>query len=367
MITVPATVTDVLAGSAFRLSVSVSSWLGGDLLAADVPVAAAAEEGDRSLRIPERVTFTVPRVDAGTNWAPGREADHPLAANGQRLAVKIGVGTTAGVIEAFTRGWFRILSSEAAGGTVSVVAENLLAMVDEARLVTPYQPSGTIVSTLRGLLEPGLSVDVTDAPTDRAVPAAGTVNYDEDRLGAVLELIDAWAADLSVSNDGFLVVSASSTPTVAVATLADSGDGAVVIRSTGSSSREGGFNAVVARGTASDGGQLQAVAYDTTSNRAYQSNWSPYVVPYFFASPLLSTRAQCEAAAQTVLRRLLRQAGAEFTVEMVPNPVLQLGDAVQVSTADFSGLCTIERLSLPYRIDQGDHRQTLTVREVVAP
>jgi hypothetical protein len=364
MIDVASTVTDILAGSAFQLSVTASSWLAGDLLADAVPIASATEEGDRSLRIPERVTFTVPQIDQGVDWSPGRDASHPLAANGQRLAVKIGVGTTAGIVESFSRGWFRIASSETAGGVVTVTAENLLSIVDEARLVTPFKPSGTLVSTLRGLLEPGLLVDVGDAPADRSVPA--NINYDEDRLGAVLELIDAWPADLTVNEDGFLVVTASVVPTVAVATLADSGSGAVVIRSSGSSSREGGFNAVVARGTAADGGQLQAVAYDTTSNRAIGSGWSPYVVPYFFPSPLLTTRAQCDAAAQTVLRRLQRQAGAEFTVEMVPNPTLQLGDAVQLETADFSGLCAIERLTLPYRIATGDHRQTLIVREVIA-
>jgi hypothetical protein len=364
MIEVPSIVSDVLAGSAFQLSVSVSSWLGGDLLAADVPIAAATEEGDRSLRVPERVSFTVPQWVDGFNWSPAGVTDHPLASNGQRLAVKIGVGTTAGITEAFGRGWFRISSAEAADGIVTVIAENLLATADEARLVTPFQPSGTLASSLRGLLEPGLPVDLGGAPADRAVPAG--INYDEDRLGAVLELIDAWAADLTVSEDGFLVVTPSATPTVAVATLTDSGPDATVIRATGSSSRDGGFNVVVVRGTASDGAQLQSVVYDTTSNRAFGGSWSPYPVPYFYASPLLTTRAQCEAAATTVLRRLLRNAGAQFTIDTVPNPTLQLGDAVQVDTADFSGLCTIERLTLPYRVSSGDHRETLIVREVIS-
>ena len=36
------------------------------------------------------------------------------------LAVKIGVGTTAGITESFARGWFRILSTEAAGGRATL-------------------------------------------------------------------------------------------------------------------------------------------------------------------------------------------------------------------------------------------------------
>jgi hypothetical protein len=365
VIEVPALVTDVLAGPGFVLLPSVSSWRGGQLLAAEVPIAAASEESDRSQRIPERVTFTVPRYDGGTVWAPAGDVDHPLAANGQLLNVRLGVGTTAGVIEYFGRGWFLIDDVEADGDTVEVTTVGLLRLVDEARLVAPFQPSGTLGSTLRGLIEPGLTVDLTDAPTDRAVPTTG-INYDEDRLGAVLELIDAWAAEATVTEAGVLAVEPATVPTAAVATITNTGSGATIIRTSGSSSRENGFNVVVARGTAADGGQVQGQAYDTTSNRAYGTAWSPYPVPYFFASPLLTTNAQCEAAARTVLNRLLRGAGAEFTVEMVPNPTLQVGDPLQLTSDDFEGLVTIERLTLPYRA-AGDRRQTLVVREVIAP
>jgi hypothetical protein len=146
MIEVPSMVTDVLSGSAFQLSVSASSWLGGDLLADMVPIAAAAEEGDRSLRIPERVTFTVPQWDQGIDWSPGRDVDHPLASNGQRLAVKIGVGTTAGVTESFSRGWFRILSADAAGGIVTVVAESRgsRSILGMRRPIGRYRPVSTM-------------------------------------------------------------------------------------------------------------------------------------------------------------------------------------------------------------------------------
>jgi hypothetical protein len=275
----------------------------------------------------------------------------------------VGVGTTNGVTEYFDRGWFLVQSADQQDDTVNVTAVGLLAMVDEARLVAPIQPTGTLGSTLRMLIEPGLTVDLTDAPADRSVPTG--INYDEDRLGAVLELVDAWAADLVVSEGGFLTVKPSTTPAAAVATITDSGSTATIVRVTGSTTREHGFNVVVARGTAPDGGQVQGLAYDTTSPRRYGGSWSPYPVPYFFPSPLLTTVTQCEEAARTVLRRLQREAGAELTVEMVPNPTLQLGDAVLLDSAVFTGLCTIERQSLPYRVESGDHRMTLTVREVL--
>lgn len=361
MIDVVDSVTTALSGVSVVRTCRVESWRNGDLVADDVPVETAEEEGDRSARIPQRVRLTVPRMADGFNWSPGSDADHPLASNGQQIHVKLGVGTVGGMLEYFQRGVFLINDTSVDGDTVTVEALNLLALVDEARLVSPYQPSGTIGSTLRGLIEPALTADLTSAPTDRSVPTGA--NYDEDRLGAVLELLDAWPADAVVAETGYLSVTSPSTSQTTVLTLTD-GAGGTAVRVNGSSSREGGFNVVVARGTASDGGQIQGVAYDQSSNRAYLSAWSPFPVPYFYASPLLTTVAQCTAAAQTVLARLRRSAGASFTVEMRPDPRLQLGDVIELETDGFTGACSIEEMTLPYFGGTGS--QTLTVREVIA-
>lgn len=363
MIDAPDTVTDALTSSGIELRVSVDSWRAGDLLAADLPIATASEEGDRSAQVPQRVTFTLPRVADGFTWAPGSDADHPLAANGQQLHVKLGVGTVGGQAEYFQRGVFLIVDTDADGDLLTVDARNLLQLVDEAKLISPFQPSGTLGSTLRNLIEPGLTVDLTSAPTDRSVPAA--VTLDNDRLQGMYDLLDAWAAEGVVTEDGYLQVSPALQTVTAVATLTD-GVGGTVVRANGSSSRTGGFNVVVARGqAATDGAPIQGVAYDTSSNRNYNSPWSPYPVPFEFFSPLLTTVDQCTQAARTILARKMREAGATFNVEMVPNPLLQLGDGVQLETGAFSGLCTIEEQTLPYRAADGGHAMTLTVREVL--
>lgn len=362
MITVSDTVATALTSPVVIRSCAVESWRAGTLLADDVPIVNGTEEGDRSNRVPHLVTLTVPRTAGGVRWDPGRDEDHPLASNGQQLHVNLGVGTAAGSKEYFQRGVFLIVDTQPDGETVTVTCKNLLALVDEARLASPFQPSGTLGSTLRGLIEPGMTVDLTDAPTDRSVPTSG-INWDEDRLGAVLELLDAWAADATVTEGGQLQVSSALAAVSSVATLTD-GAGGTVVRANGSSSRDGGFNVVVARGTASDGGQLLGTAYDTVSNRAYGGTWSPYPVPYFYASPLLTTTAQCTDAARTILARLLRTAGASYTVSMRPDPTLELGDGVTLVTDAFTGLCTIEASTLPYV--GGSGAQTLTVREVLS-
>jgi hypothetical protein len=346
----------VLLAGAQRHLVRVESWLADTLLADDIPVDSGSEIGDRSQNVPERVTFTVPRLADGVDWSPSAD-EHPLAANGQHLRVMLGVDLGNGTVEWVQRGEFVVFSSDATDDTVSVEAYGLLWLVAEAHLVSPYQPSGTLVSTLRGLIEPGLTVDVDAGLTDRAVPAG--INYDEDRLGAVNELLDAWPAVAQVQPEGYLLVEPDTAPTVADLALVSTGPTAVVIGRTGTSTRDGFANVVVARGTAADGGQLQGVAFDRSTARRYGGPVNPLPVPFYFPSPLLTTVAQCNAAAATVLARRQRQAQQPFQVVIPPRPDIILGDAVSVDGL----LCTVEGLTLPYVPGDGQG-MALTLRKV---
>ena len=342
-----------------RRRIMVESWLGSELLSDAVPVDVASEETDRSLRVPERVTLTVPRIYRGESWSP-IAADHPLAANGQRLRVQLGIDIGNSRTEWFQRGWFVINNSDVDGDTVTVEAVGLTVLLDEARLVAPFQPSGTLVSTLRALIEPALTVVREAGLRDGAV--ASGINWDEDRLGAVQELIDAWPADWRVTEDGHLSVFPATTPTTADLALT-SGTGGTLVKATGGSSREGAFNTVVAQGTATDGAPVQGVAYDYTGPKAAGGPFNPLPVPFYFPSPLLTTVAQCSAAAQTVLARKRREAGREFRVEMVPHPAVQAGDTVSITTDDYTNLlCSVEALSLPYTAGGGS--QFMTVRSL---
>jgi hypothetical protein len=350
--------TSVL-GRSFRYYLAVDSWYGGDLLAADIPVTTGSEEVDRSLKVPERLTLTVPRVDRGTSWSPVAY-DHPLAANGQRLRVQLGIGLGGADVEWFQRGWYLIGESSVDADTVTVTATGLLTLIDEARLVSPYQPTLTMISTIRGLVEPALTVVVDDSVADRSVPAG--INFDQDRLQAVLDLLDAWPATASVDPDGYLFVTSTTIDTTPVLALTN-GAGGTVITATGSSTREGGYNVVVSQGSAADGGAVQGVAYVSSGPHSYTGEFSPLPVPYFFDSPLLTTNAQCTASSQTILARLQRSNTVSFDIEMVPHPGMQTGDVVSITTDDHTDLaCTVEHLALPLTADGG--AQKCTVRSL---
>lgn len=351
----------VLRGPAFVRHYSIESWLGGVLLADDIPAVNPVEEGDATLRVPERLTFTVPREHLGFDWTPWNET-HPLAANGQRVRVELGIGLSDSNIEWIQRGWFVIASSLPQGDSISVEAAGPLSLVDEARLVSPYQPSGTLVSTLRGLVEPAATVDVdTSLTPDRSVPA--DINYDDDRLGAVLELLDAWPARHRTSPEGYLEILPATLPSTPTFELRAS-RGGTLVEANGNTTRDAAYNVVVARGTAPDGTQIQGVAYDVVGPARFGGPFNPLPVPFFYYSPLMTSQGHCDQAAGTILARKRRETAQAWTATIVPDPTIELGDVGMLYPAQIpSGvLVSVESLTLPYAAAGG--AQSLTLREV---
>lgn len=341
----------MIDSGSFIYGVRASAWLGGTLLAANVPITAGNEEGDRSLNVPDRVVLTVPRRHNGVDWTPVSDTS-PLAAAGQQLKIQLGVGTAGGQVEWFPRGTFLIEQTipSSDGLSLQVTCGGLLSLPEEADFVTPFQPTGTIASTLRKLLEPAVLVNLLDAPDDRAVPSG--VNWDTDRLAAVGELLDAWPADLLMHEQGYArIVPTLEVGDTPVKTYLE-GAGGTVVSVSGSTSRDGGFNVVVATGYAADGGEVRGLAYVETGPWAYGiGSATPLPVPFGYSSPLLTTNAQCTAAARTVLARKLR-AGVKrrYTVTGPVDPRLQLADPAWLTLADGSvdELCTVEAFRLPY-------------------
>jgi hypothetical protein len=341
----------------FTMRVRAESWLNGDLLVADIPVADGSEERDRSLSIPERVTLTVPRRDRGFDWDPGADPDHPLAAYGQQLHISYGVDI-GGDFEWIDRGWFLIVETSTDDDTVTVTAQGLLTLIDEAKFVAPFQPSGTLTSTIRSLVEPALTVEFGAGLVDQSVPVG--MQWDDDRLGGLTEVLDAWAADAHVTPAGTLLVEALTDAGSPVLSLTD-GSGGTVLRWQGSTSRDGAFNVVVAQGEDANGNQIQGVVYDTDSASPYRYGgpFNVLAVPYSFSSPLMTTVAQCRTAAAAKLLQLRRTASRRLGVTMVPHPGLVTGDIISATGAGLvNARCVIESMSLPY----GPSEMSLSVR-----
>lgn len=351
MITVSDTARAIIDSGSFTYQVKASSWLGDVLLADDVPIANGREETDRTLKVPERVILTVPKYDdLGNAWTPTTDTA-PLAANGQTLKISLGIGIGNDGFEWFQRGEFLIQQTRSQGESLEVTAVGLLYLVQEAGFVAPFQPSGTVSQTLRALIEPAVQVNLDNAPADEAVPSA--INWDTDRIAAVYELLDAWPATARMHPQGYLEINPVATPTEPVAYFTDA-TGGTVVSAAGSSDREGGFNVVVVTGTAGDGSEVRGLAYMPFGPWVYGiGSANPLPVPFAYASPLLTSQFRCEIAAATILARKMREGMLRrFTITAVLDPTLQIGDAIELTTDDVSGLlCTIEAMTLPYRPD----------------
>jgi hypothetical protein len=359
MLDMSSTALAVVQGS-YTMAMRAESWLDGELVADGIPIADGSESRDRSLSVPEQISLTIPRRGGGYDWDPGIDPEHPLAAYGQMLRIDCGVDV-GGTTEWINRGWFLITESGSDGDTVSVSCQGLLTLIDEAKLISPFQPSSTdtLGTIIRGLIEPALTVSFDGSLTDRTPPLG--LQWDSDRLAAVTEVLNAWGAEATVTADGYLFVEPVSDAGSPVLAITDDRATGTVVRWQGSTSRDGAFNVVVAQGEDSNGNQLQGVAYDGLGDSPYRYGgpFSPLPVPYNYQSSLLTTVAQCRTAAAAQLKLLRRQAFRRLAVTMVPHPGLIPGDIVSVTGAGLTNAsCVIEALSLPYSPGE----QSLTVR-----
>ncbi|MFK0173422.1 DUF5047 domain-containing protein [Streptomyces sp. NPDC090306] len=348
----------VVQGS-YTLDARAEAWLDGELLTDAVPIGDGSETRDRSLAIPESVSLTIPRRDRGVTWDPGADIGHPLASYGQQLRIDVGVNLGSHT-EWINRGWYPITECEADGDTVTVTAAGLLTLVDEAKLVTPFQPSATdtLASTVRALVEPALTCQFDGALAD--VLASDSMSWDSERMDALSDIATAWSADYYVTEDAILYWEPLTDDGAPVLELTDGVSGTVV-QWTASTTRDGAFNCVICQGELADGTQIQGVAYDTDPNSPYMYGgpFNPFPVPYTEANSLMTTVDMCRKAAATTLLRLRRQAGRTLSVTMIPHPGLVAGDIVSVTGAGLRrARCVIESLSLPYSPSE----QNLTVR-----
>lgn len=344
----------------YEMQVRGTVWQGGVLLASDVPISEGSETRDRSMAVPESVSLTVPRRVDGVDWDP-RSSTDPLASDGQQMLISIGVDTGPGGTEWIERGWFLITHTAVDGDSLTVSLAGLLTLISEAHFAGPYQPSGTFTSTVQGLVEPGLTVQFDAALVDRAIPVG--MQWDDDRMAALTEVLDAWPAVCEVTENGYLLVEPLVDSGTPVLDLSDAPPSGTVIRWAGESSRDGAYNCVVAQGEDVFGNQIQGTAYDTDPNSPYLFGgpFSPFPVPYKTTSSLLTTVAQCRAAAAASLALNRRTASRKLTVTLVPHPGLETGDVVTLTSVGLGLNATpaiIEALTMPYTPVE----MTLTVR-----
>jgi len=323
----------------------VQSWLGGTLLAEDIPVIGGRLTWDASNNVPDQLTMTVPRFDGITDYLPAT-ADAPLARFGQQLDVTI---TVAGVDVRMGR--YLIVDWAYDESTIRVTAAGLLQIAVDSRLLEPTAPrdDGTLRSEFLRLLPQQMSVQFDGGLVDRGIPRS--MSWDENRIDDLWEIAEAWPAVLRPDAWGQVLVKPPVQPSITPLLSLTDGEGGTVIAVPRADTRDGAYNIIVARSSA-DGVAASAVA-TVTSGPMNIATYNP--VPRFYASPLLLTDAQCQATADAMRDEATRKSSI-LQVTMAPDPRPELDDTVGVNRDGVLDLGVIVAVDMPLTIWDGDMR-----------
>lgn len=354
----------VLTGSR-EVSTYVSAYYNGRAVLDELPIVDGSLEYDNTQEVPGSVSLTLPRFHTDPDTGEvidllPTKANAPLAAEGTQLAVSYVVSAPGRGSETISLGWYRIQAwEEGDEGTISVSGNSLEALIQESRLLKPRTTgkgarySDAFTGLLGGLLPLLITADDTVRTSSEV--------FEEDRLEALRKLCESWPARMFVDDTGTLEVTPpfDDDNDTAVLTLTD-GEGGTIVAAPRSGSREGVYNAVKASGEADgDKAPVSAVAYLRNGPRRWNGPYGN--VPYFYTSPLLTTAAQARSAATTRLRNL-QQIANPVTVETPPDPRIQEGDVLDITTVDRGTLTArVDALSFPLTYAE---TMTLTCHEL---
>ncbi|MGZ0067867.1 hypothetical protein [Microbacterium arborescens] len=338
----------------------VVSWLGGQMLAASVPISAGRITGKADQDVIEELTLTVARWSApatGENvvdWRPGKDATHPLARYGQTLDVSIITESViTGEVWETRIGRYQIKSwDDDDDGSITVKGESLLARPRDDKMLTLVSPTGTLASEARRLAPAGMGVSIDPRLKDR--PCPGAMSWSRDRLGNLQEIAAAWPALLRVDPWGQIAFRAPLPEVPQPVLRYRDGERGTLVSAPRADARAGAFNRVVASSSKSDAADLQGVASIESGPMSVNGDYG--VVVKEWSSSLLETEAQCQLAAETMLSNSTRPAQT-VTVRIAPDPRVEIDDAIAVGRGDDPDLWGwVVAWDLPLTVGDGDMR-----------
>lgn len=310
--------------------------------------------------------------DFGRSIAPASISDF-LAPFGSRLTVSVLIDAGAGFSERVTLGTYLIAEDPSirttrrlfngtiitAGDRIDLTLKDLFAGVQRDRFDTPGAAPDT--SSVWKEYQRLTGLAVTRSITDAAIPAS--VAYQEDKLQACYDLATVLDATAYVTPDATASMRPNAWP-APVDTLNSKDidpDGGTLVDVVPRLSNDGVYNAVVVRGTSTDGSTIVLAVAEVPDGplrvRNSDGSLSPYRrVPYYYSSQYITTQAQAQAYADQMLPRVSKLRSLTYDVVEMFNPLREVGDVLTVNRLgeSFTGRITgIQR-------DGGDI-QTLTM------
>jgi hypothetical protein len=335
-----------------RVRVSVAALLAGEPVpsASDLRVTAGKVTLDRRAAVRGRLQIDL----AEPLLIPNGPGD-PLSPFGFELAVSRGIVYPDGAEELKPLGVFPIQSSLADDVAVTKIdALDRAQLVRDARLEDDYPiAAGTNYATaIEALLAAGVpQLTFSFVSTAFTTPAL-VVAAQADRWDQAVAMARSIGCQLYFDGEGVCVlapeVSITAQPVLSVA----EGPGGVLLDTRIKLDRATSFNRVIATSVAtSSTAAFRGVATDTDAASPTQYGGPFGRKPRFFSSPLLTSSAQCQAAAEGILASD-RGVGKSITFDVVPNPALEPGDVVQIRRAalGLDEAHILDRLDVPLNV-----------------
>lgn len=275
-----------------------------------------------------------------------------LSVYGNELFVERGLQLGAGVEEWVSQGYFRIdrvSQADAPDGELRVTGSDRMSGIVDGRPVAPIHfTAATTVGTAVAQLVLDIYPDATIVWDDATnlLPLGRAITIEDSRYQGLRDLVAAFAKVVWWNHRGELAIAAPPQDTDPVWDI-NAGAGGVLIQVDREQSREGVYNGAVVTGEGADTtAPARAVVVDDNPDSPTYWGGRFGKVPRFFASPLITTDAQAEAAGRTMLRA---HSGVPYLLDFdtVPNPGLEPDDPIAITTRSGTELHVIRTLTTP--------------------
>ena len=318
---------------------SADAWYDGKLTYQGLPINSVTVKADESNQIERTVSL---QLSTDEKVLFPSKPDDILGMAGQEINVKAKLGLPTKNYE-FSLGWFCKTKVEPTdqftqyqagnsrvwfqrGSSIAVTGPDRAQKLLDARFATASQPpAGTTVFDEVTRLCQGIIPVGQHKITDQSL-SASVVYETNERLDALDMVAKSAGAKAVVDESGFLIL----VDRVNSGDVWEIPDGPTGIVATVSRSLDpdGFYNAVVSTGTdPTTGAEIVGFAQEKTG--VYRYGGPCGQVPYFHASPLITTQAQADADAQTTLNNLIAQRTATVALTVPTNPALQPGDTAR--------------------------------------
>lgn len=258
-----------------------------------------------------------------------------LTPYGNEAFIERGVIYGDGSTEWVSLGYYRINTVEQADaplGSVEITCSDRMQGVVDARIPSPitFAAGTTVISIIQSLITgiyPWALFDYDASLSTATINVAQTTT--DDRYGFINDLVTSYGMIWYWDYRGYLFIHHPPSLTAPVLMI-NSGRSGVLVSMARGLDRTGVYNGCAATGQqASDQAPPYALVVDANPSSPTYWNGNFGQVPQFYSSSFLTTIAQCQSAANSLM---LVSTGLPYEVDfgIVPNPALSLYDPVTV-------------------------------------